>query len=211
MDIQIAVIDDHDLFREGLQLVLNQIEGFCVTFETSNGHHFLEKLETLPIDIALMDIEMPEINGIQTTEKALQIKQDLKVIALSMFSDTSHYMQMIRAGVKGFVLKKANKFELEQAILTVHQGGNYFSQEILQKLALRYAGPVPEKDLLTGREIEILTLICQGQTSPEISEKLCISVKTVETHRSNIFQKTGVKNIAGLIMWALTNQYCSVP
>jgi len=209
-EISIAIIDDHDLFREGIKLVLQQIEGFSVEFDTSNGNHFIEILDIIPVDIALMDIEMPMINGILTTIKALQIKPDLKVIALSMFSDTGHYTQMINAGVKGFILKKANKFELEQAITTVQSGGNYFSQEIIQKLAFQYKNKASGNYHLTGREIEIMVMICQGLTSAEISEQIHISLKTVETHRSNIFLKAGVKNTAGLIVWAIKNQYYSV-
>jgi DNA-binding NarL/FixJ family response regulator len=199
-EIQIAVIDDHDLFREGIKLVLNQVEGFHVIYDTSNGNQFVEMLDRIKIDIALMDIEMPVINGIQTTIKALQLKPDLKVIALTMFSDTGHYMKMIQAGVKGFILKKANKFELEQAILAVHQGGNYFSQDIIRKLAFQYSDKTTGNDRLTGREIEIMVMICQGMTSQEISDHLHISCKTVETHRSNIFLKSSVKNTAGLIV-----------
>ncbi|MBN3034971.1 MAG: response regulator transcription factor [Bacteroidales bacterium] len=210
MAIEIAIVDDHDLFREGLKLVLNQVDGFHVKFDTSGGYNFLEVLPQQEFDIVLMDIEMPGINGIQTTEKALQVKPDLKIIALTMFSDTGHYTRMIQAGVKGFILKKANKFELEQAIRTVCHGGNYFSQEILQKMAFRNINQAAWYDQLTGREIEIISMICQGLTSQEISDKLFISVKTVETHRSNLFQKTGVKNIAGLILWAIKNQYFTV-
>jgi len=210
MDIHIAVVDDHDLFREGLKLVLNQIRGFHVVYDTSNGNQFLETLEQMPIDIVLMDIEMPVMGGEEVTLKALRRKPGLSIIALSMFSDTGHYTQMIQAGVKGFVLKKANKAELEQAILAVHQGGNYFSLEILQKMAIRCTGQIPERDQLTTRETEIIAMICEGLTSQEISERLFISVKTVETHRSNIFQKVGVKNVAGLILWAIKNQYYSI-
>jgi len=209
-DINIAVIDDHDLFREGIKLVLNQVEGFNVIFDTSDGYHFIEKIADIQLDIVLMDIDMPVINGILVTEKALKINPDLKIIALSMFSDTGHYTQMINAGVKGFILKKANKFELEQAIRTIYEGGNYFSQEILQKLAFHYTEKPNDRDHLTGREIEIIVMICQGMTSQEISDKLFISSKTVETHRSNIFLKAGVKNIAGLIIWAIKNQYYSI-
>lgn len=209
-EIRIAVIDDHDLFREGIKLVLNQIDGFKVIFDTSNGNQFVEMLDTIQVDIALMDIEMPVINGIQTTMKALHNKPDLSVIALTMFSDTGHYSQMIQAGVKGFILKKTNKFELQQAILTVHNGGNYFSQEILKKLAYQYNNDSEGTENLTSREIEIMLLICQGYTSQEISEKLFISNKTVETHRFNIFQKSNVRNIAGLIVWAIRNQYFTI-
>jgi DNA-binding NarL/FixJ family response regulator len=157
-----------------------------------------------------MDIEMPLINGIQTTIQALKVRPDLKVIALTMFSDTGHYTQMINAGVKGFVLKKANKFELEQAITTVYQGGNYFSQEIIRKLAFQYLNKATGNNQLTSREVDIMLLICKGLTTPEISEQLHISQKTVETHRTNVFLKAGVKNTAGLIVWAIRNQYYSV-
>ncbi len=209
-NINIAIVDDHDLFREGIKLVLNQINGFQVVFDTSNGYHFLEMLEKAALDVVLMDIEMPVINGIETTKKAIQLKPDLKIIALTMFSDTVHYTQMMTAGVKGFVIKKANKFELEQAILAVFQGGNYFSQEILQKMAFNYFGKTSGKDLLSNREIEIIVHICNGFTSQEIADKLYISSKTVETHRSNIFMKAEVKNTAGLIVWAIKNNFFSV-
>ena len=117
---------------------------------------------------------------------------------------------MIRAGVKGFILKKANKFELEQAIREVHKGGAYFSQEIMQKLAFRHNGKTAGTEELTTREMEIMVLICQGLTSQEISGRLFISSKTVETHRTNLFLKANVRNIAGLIAWAIRNQFYSV-
>jgi len=209
-EINIAVIDDHDLFREGIRLVLNQIDGFNVVFDTSNGNQFVEVLNHLKVDIALMDIEMPVINGIQTTINALKVKPDLKVIALTMFSDTGHYTQMIKSGVKGFILKKTNKYELQQAITTVYQGGSYFSQDILKKLAYQYVNHVSGIDNLTNRELEILLMICQGLTTQEISDKLHINNKTVETHRSNIFLKSNVRNTAGLIVWAIKNQHFTV-
>lgn len=208
--IRIAIIDDHDLFREGVILVLNQIDGFEVVYDTSDGNRFVEALEQTAVDVALMDIEMPVISGALATENALKVKPDLRVIALTMFSDTGHYTQMIQAGVKGFILKKVNKFELEQAIRTVYSGGTYFSQEILQKLAFRYKGSAIGMEELTNREMEIMVLICQGFTSQEISERLYISSKTVETHRTNLFLKAEVRNVAGLITWAIRNQFYSI-
>ena len=202
-EIQIAVIDDHDLFREGIKLVLNQIEGFNVVFDASDGNKFVESLNQIRVDIALMDIEMPGINGIQTTLNALKVKPELKVIALTMFSDTGHYTQMIQAGVKGFLLKKTNKYELQQAITTVYQGGSYFSHDILKKLAYQYVNHGSVNNNLTSRELEIMVMICQGLTTQEISDKLYISNKTVESHRSNIFIKSNVRNSAGLIVWAI--------
>jgi DNA-binding NarL/FixJ family response regulator len=116
---------------------------------------------------------------------------------------------MIQAGVKGFLLKKTNKFELQQAIAAVYQGGNYFSQDILKKLAYQYTNHGSGNNL-TSRELEVMLMICQGLTSQEISDKLYISAKTVETHRSNIFIKSTVRNTAGLIVWAIKNQYFTV-
>jgi DNA-binding NarL/FixJ family response regulator len=208
--IRLAIIDDHNLFREGILLVLNQIDGIEVVYDTSDGNRFVEALHETAVDVALMDIEMPAIGGALTTERALKVKPELKVIALTMFSDTGHYTQMIQAGVKGFILKKANKFELEQAIREVHKGGAYFSQEILQKLAFRHNGKTAGTEELTTREMEIMVLICQGFTSQEISERLYISCKTVETHRANLFLKTDVRNVAGLIAWAIRNQFYSI-
>ncbi len=205
--IKIAIIDDHDLFREGIKLVIGQIEGFEVVFDTSNGNYFLQFLQNTCPDVVLMDIGMPIIDGVETTRKAMALRPNLNVIALTMFADMTHYTQMINAGVKGFILKKANKFELQQAINTVFEGGNYFSQEILQKMAFQSVRFPTATNQLTNREIDILNLICQGLTSHEIAEKLFISAKTVETHRSNIFLKADVHNIAGLIVWAINNNY----
>jgi DNA-binding NarL/FixJ family response regulator len=208
--IRLAIIDDHNLFREGILLVLNQIDGIEVVYDTSDGNRFVEALHNLEVDVALMDIEMPAIGGALATERALKVKPDLKVIALTMFSDTGHYTQMMQAGVKGFILKKANKFELEQAIREVNKGGSYFSQDILQKLAFRHNEKTAGAEELTTREMEIMVLICQGFTSQEIAGRLFISSKTVETHRTNLFLKANVRNIAGLIAWAIRNQFYSV-
>ena len=208
--IRLAIIDDHNLFREGILLVLNQIDGIEVVYDTSDGNRFVEALHEMEVDVALMDVEMPAISGALTTEGALKVRPELQVIALTMFSDIGHYTQMIQAGVKGFILKKANKFELEQAIREVHSGGTYFSQEILQKLAFRYRRKSNGSEELTTREIEIMVLICQGFTSQEISERLHISCKTVETHRANLFLKANIRNVAGLIAWAIRNQFYSI-
>lgn len=208
--IKIAIIDDHDLFREGLNLVLKQIDGFEVIFESSSGLLFLEFLKHSIPDVVLMDINMPLIDGIETTKKSILSVPDLKVIALTMFSDATNYTLMISAGVKGFVLKKSNKFELQQAITVVFEGGNYFSQEIIKKLAFQSVNSSQGNNNLTNREIDILQLICKGLTTQEISEKLYISTNTIETHRTNIFRKADVKNIAGLIIWAIKHNYFSI-
>ena len=208
--IKIAIIDDHDLFREGIKLVVGQIENFEVIFDTSNGYIFLEFLQNSFPDVVLMDIAMPVIDGVETTQKAIGLRPNLNVIALSMFSDFTHYTQMINAGVKGFILKKSNKFELQQAINAVFSGGNYFSQEILQKMAFQSVHFSAGSNQLTHRELDIINLVCKGLTSQEIADKLFISQKTVEVHRTNILRKTDVRNIGELIIWAIKNNYFTI-
>ena len=208
--IKIAIIDDHDLFREGIKLVIGQIESFEVIFDTSNGNLFLEFLQNSVPDVVLMDISMPVIDGVETTRKAIGLCPNLNVIALSMFSDFTHYTQMIHAGVKGFILKKSNKFELQQAIHSVFSGGNYFGQEILQKMAFQSVYFSSGSNHFTHRELEIISLVCKGHTSHEISDKLFISLKTVEVHRTNIFRKADVRNIGELIVWAIKNNYFTI-
>ena len=208
--IKIAIIDDHDLFREGLKLVIGQVENFEVIFDSSNGNIFLEFLQKSIPDVVLMDIKMPIIDGIETTRKAIEINQGLKVIALTMFSDIMHYTQMINAGIKGFILKKSNKYELQQAINAVYAGGHYFSQEILQKIAFQTVNFSNDTKRMTNRELDVLNLVCKGFTTQEISDKLFISSKTVEVHRTNIFRKSDVRNSGELIIWAIKNNFFSI-
>ncbi len=115
-EIQIAIVDDHALFRDGIRMVLNQIPGFEVIYDTADGNDFINFIKTSQVDIVLMDIEMPILSGIETTLQALGLKPNLKIIALTMFTDEMHYLQMLKAGVKGFILKKSNKYQLKQAI-----------------------------------------------------------------------------------------------
>jgi len=209
--VRIAIVDDHDLFREGIRLVLEQIEGFEVVLDTADGHVLIDSVQSIMPDVVLMDVNMPTIDGVETTRRVLETMSNLKVIALTMFSDVSHYTQMINSGVKGFVLKNANKHELQQAISEVFNGGNYFSQEILQKVAFQTVearGHNPNR--LSDRELCVLQLVCKGLRTQEISEKLFISAKTVEVHRSNIFLKAEVRNTPELIIWAIKNNLFTI-
>jgi len=207
--IKIAIIEDQDLFREGIKLILSQIDNFEVVFDTSNGFEFIEFLQNNKPDIVLMDINMPKIDGIETTKKAISIFADLKIIALTLFSDLTHYTLMQNAGVKGFINKNIKKSDLQQAINQVFEGGYYFSSEIMKLLALK-TGSLIDTENFTGREVDVLKLVCNGLTSHEISDKLFISIKTVEVHRTNMFRKANVKNVAELIIWAIKNNYFAV-
>jgi DNA-binding NarL/FixJ family response regulator len=207
--MDILLVDDHTLFRNGLKMLLDTLPGYEVTGEASNGNEFLELIARYDYDIVFLDIEMPEINGIVAAKKALEIKPDLKIITLSMYGDEEYYDQMVDAGAKGFLLKNTNLQEVKTAIDTVTNGGNYFSQELMQSLLRNYKmvseAKEPEIDL-SEREIEILLLICSGLSNQEIGDKLFISKRTVEKHRANILCKTNCKNTAGLVMYAIKNQ-----
>lgn len=209
MKIKIAIIDDQDLFREGLKLILSQINNFEVIFDSSNGFEFINFLQNNKPDIVLMDINMPKIDGIETTKRAISIFSDLKIIALTLFSDLTHFTLMQNAGIKGFINKNIKKNDLQQAIIQVNEGGYYFSSEIMKLIALKSNNSLNTNNFTT-REIDVLKLVCNGFTSLEISEKLFISIKTVEVHRTNIFLKAKVKNVAELIIWAIKNNYFTV-
>jgi len=202
--IYITIVDDHELFRDGLKLVLSNINAAFIISEACNGMEFLKSLESQIPDLVLMDINMPVLNGRDTVVKALEACPDLKIIAVTMYGEEIYYLQMIEAGVKGIILKKSGKYELEQAIQEVLGGGNFFSQEILKKMAVRLNRKISDKyNELTEREFEVLVNVCNGLTNNEIANKLFISPKTVEVHKSNIFRKTDVKNSAQLVIYAI--------
>lgn len=207
----IYIVDDHELFRDGLKLVLSQINPDFTITEASNGQAFLSDLEVHVPDIVLMDINMPVLNGRETTVRALELHPELKIIAVTMYGEENYYLQMIESGVKGIILKKSGKYELEQAIHEVMDGGNFFSQEIMKKMAKRLNRRQPERsELLTDRELEVMMKVCSGLSNNEIAEMLFISSKTVEVHKSNIFRKTGVKNSAQLVIYAIKKGFIEI-
>jgi DNA-binding NarL/FixJ family response regulator len=207
--MKILLVDDHTLFRNGLKMLLETLSGYEVTGEASNGKEFLEIIAKYDYDIVFLDIEMPEINGIEAAKRAIELKPDLKIITLSMYGDEEYYDQMVDAGAKGFLLKNSELQEVKTAIDTVMAGGNYFSQELMQNLLRNYKTIRELKDPeteLSEREAEILLLICSGLSNQEIGDHLFISKRTVEKHRANILFKSNCKNTAGLVMYAIKNQ-----
>jgi DNA-binding NarL/FixJ family response regulator len=214
---KVILVDDHKLFRDGLKFVINQMDDFEVVAEASNGQDFLDTLEHQPADIVLMDISMPELDGVEATRQATAKYPGLKVLVVSMYCDEEYYYQMIQAGVMGFILKESGQSELERAIRSVMNGENYFSQKLLKDIILNMQTPGKAKKIqteedtkLTRRETEILKLICEGYTNAQIAEKLFISIRTVEGHKSNLISKTGVKNTISLVMYALRNNVVKV-
>jgi DNA-binding NarL/FixJ family response regulator len=206
--IKIIVVDDHQIFRTGLILLLNEIEYIEIVGEASDGEELLRLLCTVNADIIFMDIKMPKLNGIESTKKVTEKYPETKVIALSMHDDEKYLDSMLMAGAKGFLSKKVGLDDLEKAINLVTKGKNYFSEDLLSILAQKVnpvTGDQDEKVKLTKREHETLQLICKGYSNQEIAEKLFISQRTVESHRANLLEKTNSKNSINLVIYAIRN------
>jgi len=211
--INISIVDDHSLFRNGLKLLLSAFPEIEVISECSNGKEFIESLERIVPEVVLMDIEMPVMNGIDATKEAICKFPDLNIITLSMFGEEEYYYKMIDAGVKGFILKNSNIDEVVKAIRTIRNGGTYFSQEILYNVVknIREVSKTDPFQLqLSTRELEILDLICKGLSNQEIGNELNISKRTVDKHRANILSKTDTKNTANLVMFAIEHKLIEV-
>lgn len=214
---KVILVDDHKLFRDGLKFVIMQMDNLEVVAEASNGKEFLDIIEKQEADLVLMDISMPELNGIEATKLAIAKNPKLKILALSMFCDEEYYFQMIQAGVMGFVLKESGKNELEEAIGAILKGESFFSQKLLREIIININNPAQklksqneDRIELTKRETEVLKLICEGMSNSQIADKLFISLRTVEGHKSNLITKTGVKNSISLVMCALKNKLVEI-
>lgn len=205
--IRIALVDDHTLFRRGMKLLLGSQPDFEVVGEASSGEEFLELLSSLSPDVVFMDYSMPGLNGAQTTERALAQNPELKVITLSMFGDNAYYTRMVECGARGFLLKDSEFDEVVEAVRTVYEGGTYFSAQLLNSLSnsikVVEVGTIDEQDRLSEREVEILVGICRGLSTQEIADSLFISKRTVDKHRANILEKSGCKNSASLVVYAI--------
>lgn len=210
--IRIIITDDHQLFRNGLRILLNAFPEFEVTGEASNGEEFLKLIRDTCADVALMDINMPEMDGIEATRKALKICPELNIIALSMYGEEEYYYKMVDAGAKGFVLKDSDISEVKEAILTVNKGGSYFSQELLYHVIqkIKHRENESKSANLSKREKEILLKICEGLSNQEIAENLFISKRTVDKHRANLLGKTNSKNTASLILFAIRHKLIEI-
>jgi len=205
------IADDHQLLIDGIRSALDSIEDFSIVGEALNGYQVLEKLEAgLRPDIILMDINMPKLDGLDCTKKVSRTYPDIKIIALSQFDEKRFVKRMIKNGADGYLLKDSSREQIEKAIRTVLNGEKYFSDELSIRLVERELKEENTSSLfpkLTMREKEVLNLISHGMTSQDISKKLFISFHTVESHRANLMHKAGVNNTAGLVKWAVENEF----
>jgi len=202
--IKVIIVDDHVIFRKGLIAILNEIDDVKVVGEASNGHEAINLLKKQATDIILMDIKMPVMDGLEATEKITEKYPEIRIIALTMFEEISYFNKMIEAGASGFLLKKTNVDELEIAIHNVFNGDSYFSEEFISSVALNYKPKAKQTEInLSEREKEVLKLICKGYSNPEIAKELIISPRTIDGHRAKLLEKTGAKNAANLVMYAV--------
>ena len=210
--IKVILVDDHKIFRDGFRLLLQSFSYVEVIGEASNGSELLSMLNSHSPDIIFMDINMPHVDGVEASQQALERFPDLKIIALTTFLDDDYLEQMLMAGVEGYMLKSAEIEEFEKAILKVNAGGNYFSDEIVSllsdKLNTLRKRKKQQSDLpkFTDRESEVLELICKGFGNKQIAEKTFLSPKTIEKHKSSLFQKTGTYNTVNLVIYAFKHR-----
>jgi DNA-binding NarL/FixJ family response regulator len=208
--IRVMVVEDHDLFREGLKKVLRELSGVELVAEAENGSSFLAMLPKVKPDLVFLDLRMPVMGGAEATEKALIINPHLRIIILTMFGEEEYLFSMIHKGISGFMLKTARIFEIERAIELVSQGEQYFSTEVNSLLARKFRQFNSQEHInFSSREKEILHLICQGFSSSEIAEKLHLSKRTVEGYRSKLLEKTNQPNVINLIIYCLKNKLLS--
>lgn len=212
--INIFLVDDHALFREGLRFLLQKIDFVDQILEAENGLEFLEHIIEIKDCIVLMDIEMPVMNGFEATKKALERNPDLKIIALSMYSEESYLSSMIEAGASGFLLKNSSFNEVKNALTDVMEGKNYYSPHIIQSILEIMTNKInnsgKDRDDITQREKDILYYICKGFSNAEIADKLSISKRTVDKHRENLLQKTQSRNTANLVTYAIKHHYFDI-
>ncbi len=207
MAVNIILADDHTLFREGLVSILNSEFGFKVIAQAENGREVLKLARKMDVDVIVMDIAMPELNGIEATRQVLDENPNLKVIALSMHSDRHFVTGMLKAGAKGYLLKDCAGSELIKAVQEVLLDRYYISEEISTTVLNDYVGKLvgegAEDSVLSSREREVLQLLAEGKSTQEIADTLFVSVKTVEAHRAKIKAKLKLNSIPELTKYAI--------
>jgi DNA-binding NarL/FixJ family response regulator len=207
METTILLADDHRLVREGLRSLIEEREDFRVIGEATNGEEAVELVKTKRPDVAILDISMPRLSGIDATREIAKSGSDTKVLILSMHANQSYVEEVLRAGASGYVLKDAAAADLMQAIEAVRNGDSFLSpsvtHQVVEALARPGDRPAVAASQLTDREREVLTLIADGLSSKQIAGKLGVSLKTIESHRANLMDKLDIHKVSGLVRFAI--------
>lgn len=209
---KIIIVDDHELFRQGVIMTISKLDFVEIIGEASNGKELLQLLKHQMPDAILLDIKMPEMDGIETTKLVLKEYPSIKIVALSMFGDEIYLENMIAAGAQGFILKNTNATDLKRAIETIAKGQQYYSEEFIPYFTKKYISSKSqnEQNSLSKRELEVLSLIGKGFTNQEIADELFISIKTVANHRASLISKTGSKNTITLLSYGIRNKLIEI-
>lgn len=212
--IHVAIADDQLLFRKGMMAIVDGFENIQITLEADNGRSLLDALQMadpLP-NVVLLDLSMPELNGVETTKQIHKLYPNLKIIILSVYSEDRFVTHLMDLGVNAYLFKNVEPVEVERAIRDVVEKEFYFNEAFLTAMKNRMSVRKPRRllteaipTILTARETEVLDLICKQRTAPEIADQLCLSIRTVDGHRANLLEKTGARNTAGLVIFAIKN------
>jgi DNA-binding NarL/FixJ family response regulator len=207
--MRILLADDHGIVRRGMRALLDTEPGVEVVGEASNGREALKLIETLRPDMAILDVAMPMLNGIEVAAQAMKLDPELKVIMLSMYADEAYVVRALTAGARGYLLKEATEDDLLPAVRAVGAGRSFFSPAISSILLADYVRHLKQRgledsyDVLSDREKEVLQLLAEGKTNKEAAAVLNLSLSTVETHRLKLMQKLGLHNTAEIVLYAV--------
>jgi len=209
--VSILLIDDHEMVRKGLRALLERNKNYSVNAEAENGKEALLLLNKMSFDVILTDISMPVVDGIAFTKEVINAYPEQKIIALTMMDESIHIKQMLRAGASGYLLKNCGLEEITLAIDKVVEGEKYFTPKITMTVMDHFISQKKkekhvERFPLSARENEVLHLIVKELSNQEIADRLFISPRTVEVHKRNLIDKTGSKNVAGLVLYAVNHQ-----
>lgn len=215
MKTKVLLVDDHPVFRSGLKNILISENDFTIIGEASNGREAIEIVSDIQPDIIIMDVSMPDMDGIEATREIHKHNNQIKILILTMYSDEAYLKAGLAAGASGYVLKQAVDTELVTAIRTVLRGENYIYPTLMPalyktKLGIKQEDTIDEVELLSQREIEVLKYIALGYTQKEIADEIDVSIKTVETYKTRIMEKTGANKRSMLVRFALKHGILSV-
>jgi DNA-binding NarL/FixJ family response regulator len=210
--IEVVLADDHEIFRDGLTALLRNNSVIKVTGQASNGLELIDVVQQVKPDVVLTDIKMPLLNGVEATRRLIALMPDLGIIALSMFDEEIQIMEMLDAGARGYLVKNADKKEIFDAVECVHRGSVYYcnqtSMKLISLLSNKDTGRIKadgKKADFSEKELQIIKLICHEQSNKEIAEALNLTIRTVEKYRERIHEKTGSRNMAGVVVYAIKN------